>query len=95
MSSRKHYDAIVVGSGSAGSAAALSFLEEAQAAGKKNARLAIVEAGIEGERYGASRWTGAYLRFDKNNEFDPQWIKEVATTNRGLADLEYAMMCSS
>jgi tricarballylate dehydrogenase len=52
------YDAIIIGSGFAGTSAALSFVEEAAAAGKKNARVAVVEAGVKGERYGASRWTG-------------------------------------
>jgi glycine/D-amino acid oxidase-like deaminating enzyme len=70
MGSGKHHDAIVIGSGFAGTSAALSLVEEAQAAGKKNARVAVVEVGKEGERYGASRWTSAYLRLDRNNNFD-------------------------
>ena len=66
------YDLVVVGSGFAGSMTALNFLEEAKRLGKPG-RVALIEAGKEGERCGASRWTMAYLRLDKDNQFDSDW----------------------
>lgn len=82
------YDLIVVGSGFAGATTALSFLETCQKLSKPG-RLAVVEAGKNGERCGASRWTGAYLRLDKDLNFDSDWIKEMAQVSKGRADLEY------
>jgi glycine/D-amino acid oxidase-like deaminating enzyme len=49
-----NYDLIVVGSGFAGSMTALNFLEQSKKDGK-NARVALVEVGKQGERCGASR----------------------------------------
>lgn len=68
MASSTNYDLVVVGSGFAGSLATLSFLEECKK-NNKNGRVALVEVGKEGERCGASRWTMAYLRLDKNLDF--------------------------
>lgn len=42
----------------------LNFLEECKKLGKEG-KVALIEAGKEGERCGASRWTMAYLRLDK------------------------------
>ena len=52
-------------------------------------KVLLVEAGADGERCGASRWTGAYLRLDKDLKFDKAWKSYVNKTNRGLADLKY------
>lgn len=68
MASFKGYDLVVVGSGFAGSLATLSFLEQCKEQGKSG-RVALVEVGKEGERSGASKWTMAYLRLDKNLDF--------------------------
>ena len=68
------YDLVVVGSGFAGSMTTLNFLEECKRS-NKHGKVALIEAGKEGERCGASRWTMAYLRLDKDNNFDPDWIK--------------------
>lgn len=68
MASFKGYDLIVVGTGFAGTMTALNFLEEAKRL-KKPARVAIVEVAKEHERSGASKWTMAYLRLDKNLDF--------------------------
>jgi tricarballylate dehydrogenase len=82
------YDLIVVGSGFAGCMTTLNFLETCQRL-KKPARVALIEAGKDGERCGASRWTGAYLRLDKNLNFDEDWVKEMIQVSKGQADLEY------
>jgi len=68
MASFKGYDLVVAGSGFAGSMATLNFLEECKKQ-HKSGRVALVEVGKDGERCGASRWTMAYLRLDKNLDF--------------------------
>ena len=68
MASFKGYDLVVIGTGFAGTMTAINFLEEAKRL-NKNGRVAIVEAGKEDERSGASKWTMAYLRLDKNLDF--------------------------
>lgn len=68
MASFKGYDLIVIGSGFAGTMTTLNFLEECKRL-NKSGRVALVEAGKEGERSGASKWTMAYLRLDKNLDF--------------------------
>lgn len=82
------YDLIVVGSGFAGCMTTLNFLETCQRL-KKPGRVALVEAGKKGERCGASRWTGAFLRLDKDLEFDADWIQEMVQVSNGQADLDY------
>ncbi|TKA82398.1 hypothetical protein B0A55_01429 [Friedmanniomyces simplex] len=88
MASSKGYDLVVVGSGFAGSMATLNFLEECKKQ-HKSGRVALVEVGKDGERCGASRWTMAYLRLDKNLDFDEDWVKEMRLVSNGLADEEY------
>ncbi|KAG4438700.1 hypothetical protein IFR05_005827 [Cadophora sp. M221] len=82
------YDLVVIGSGFAGSMTTLNFLEQCKRDGKRG-RVALVEVGKEGERCGASRWTMAYLRLDRNNKFDSDWIKEMRLVSNGLADEDY------
>jgi tricarballylate dehydrogenase len=82
------YDLIVVGSGFAGSATALAFLETCKAQSKPG-RVLIVESGKDGERCGASRWTSAYLRLDKDNNLDPAWVNEMDRVSQGLHDKNY------
>lgn len=82
------YDLIVVGSGFAGCMTALNFLETCQRL-KKPGRVALVEAGKAGERCGASRWTGAFLRMGHDLAFDEDWIKEMIQVSDGQADLAY------
>ncbi|KAF2217339.1 hypothetical protein CERZMDRAFT_93392 [Cercospora zeae-maydis SCOH1-5] len=88
MASFKGYDLIVVGSGFAGSFATLSFLETCKREGKQG-RVALVEVGKDGERCGASRWTMAYLRLDKDLKFDKDWVKEMRRVSNGVADEDY------
>ncbi|KAK5190178.1 hypothetical protein LTR96_008145 [Exophiala xenobiotica] len=82
------YDLVVVGSGFAGSMTTLNFLEECKKLGKRG-KVALIEAGKDGERCGASRWTMAYLRLDKDNNFDLDWKHEMKRVSNGLADQEY------
>ncbi|KIX95970.1 uncharacterized protein Z520_08225 [Fonsecaea multimorphosa CBS 102226] len=79
------YDVVVVGSGFAGTTTTLRFLEECERLGKPG-KIAVVEAGKEGERCGASRWTQAVLRLTDDNVFDPDWKHRVSC---GLADQAY------
>ncbi|KAL6241617.1 hypothetical protein RBB50_011398 [Rhinocladiella similis] len=52
--SSPQYDLVVVGSGFAGSMTALNFLERCKALGK-HGKVALIEAGKDGERCGGSR----------------------------------------
>lgn len=67
---------------------ALNFLEECKRLGKTG-KVALIEAGKDGERCGASRWTMAYLRLDKDDQFDDKWKDEMALVSNGLADQDY------
>ncbi|THU99134.1 succinate dehydrogenase/fumarate reductase flavo protein subunit [Dendrothele bispora CBS 962.96] len=82
------YDLVVVGSGFAGCMTTLKCVETAKKLGK-SPKVLLVEAGIEEERPGASRWTQAFLRLDKDLNFDKRWPSIVHKTSRGLADMEY------
>lgn len=66
----------------------LNFLEECKRLDKKGT-VALIEAGKDGERCGASRWTMAYLRLDKDNRFDDKWKDEMHLVSNGLADQDY------
>lgn len=85
MASFKGYDLVVVGTGFAGTMATLNFLEECERS-KKNGRVALVEVGKEGERSGASKWTMAYLRLDKNLDFGR--LPSYPTMTLPLTDLK-------
>jgi len=82
------YDLVVVGSGFAGSMATLNFLETCKALHKVG-RVALIEVGRSDERCGASRWTMAYLRLDKDLRFDEDWKHEMKMVSKGEADQEY------
>ncbi|OAG02174.1 succinate dehydrogenase/fumarate reductase flavo protein subunit [Paraphaeosphaeria sporulosa] len=82
------FDLIVVGSGFAGCMTALNFLETSKKLGKTG-RVALIEVGKPDERCGASRWTMAYLRLDKDLGFDSDWKHEMALVSNGLADQSY------
>ena len=66
----------------------LNFLEQCKKLGRPG-KVCLIESGREDERCGASRWTMAYLRLDKNNDFDADWIKEMDLVGKGLCDVEY------
>lgn len=82
------YNVIVVGSGFAGSSATLSFLEQCEKDGS-DGRVALLEAGKKGERAGASRWTNAYLRLNRDKTLSKEWVNRMKEDCRGLSDLEY------
>jgi succinate dehydrogenase/fumarate reductase flavoprotein subunit len=82
------YDLIVVGSGFAGCMTTLNFLETCKRLNKRG-RVALLEVGKKGERCGASRWTGAFLRIGQDLTFDEDWIQEMIQVSNGQADLEY------
>lgn len=86
--SSDNYDLIVVGSGFAGCMTTFNFLETCKKL-NKSGRVALVEAGKADERCGASRWTMAYLRLDKNLDFDSDWKHEMKMVSKGEADMEY------
>ncbi|OQO09393.1 hypothetical protein B0A48_04791 [Cryoendolithus antarcticus] len=88
MASSTKYDLVVVGTGFAGCMATLAFLEQCKKDNKQG-KVALLEVGKEGERSGASKWTMAYLRLDKNLDFDEDWVKEMRLVSNGLADEEY------
>jgi hypothetical protein len=78
----------VDGSEFAGSKITFDFLEECKRS-NKTGKVALIEEGKEGEHCGASRWTMAYLRLDKGNNFDADWVKDMDLVSSGLADLKY------
>ena len=82
------YDLIVIGTGFAGCMTALNFLETSRRLPNPG-RVALVEAGKKDERCGASRWTGAFLRLDRNLDFDEDWISEMIQVSNNQADLAY------
>ncbi|MFE6779304.1 FAD-binding protein [Streptomyces sp. NPDC057702] len=83
-----HYDLIVVGFGAAGLSAALSYAEATEAR-EPAARIAVLERAERRERGGATRWTGAFLRVDRDRRLDTDWAGHVDRVSGGLADLAY------
>lgn len=83
------YDMVFVGSGFAGSAAALSFLEAAERAGRVG-RLALIESGKRGAWAGASRWSRPFLRLGRDNTLSRDWFDRAERDSLGLSDLEYS-----
>ena len=82
------YDVVVIGSGFAGSAAALSFLEAMEKAGRVG-RVALIEAGGKGRWPGASRWAKPFLALDRDNTLSRQRAATAGRERSSVADLEY------
>ncbi|WP_327673769.1 FAD-binding protein [Kitasatospora sp. NBC_00458] len=82
------YDLIVVGFGAAGLSAALSFAEATEGRDRP-VRIAVLERSGKEERGGATRWTGAFLRIDRQRQLDTDWAEHVHRVSGGLADLDY------
>lgn len=76
---------VVVGSGFAGSTAALSFLETTEKSGQVG-RVALIEAGKKGTWPGASRWTRPFMRLSNDNKLLRNRVEE---TEQDLSDLDY------
>lgn len=74
------YDVIVIGSGAAGLAAAVGFLE---ACGDTAGRALVVERGKEEEAPGNSRWTGGYLRMADHRTMAPDFLEDVFAFTAG------------
>ena len=82
------YDVVVVGSGFAGSTAALSFLEKTEEAGQVG-RVALIEAGKNGTWPGASRWTKPFLRLNRENALSSDWVEKQEQDSQGQWDLDH------
>jgi succinate dehydrogenase/fumarate reductase flavoprotein subunit len=78
------YDLVVVGSGFAGSTAALSFLEATERTGQVG-RVALIEAGKKGTWPGGSRWSRPFLRLDRDNKL----MRDRAEEAEQDRDLDY------
>lgn len=79
------YDMVVIGSGLAGSAAALSFLETTEKAGQAG-RVALIEVGKKGTWPGASRWARPFLGLNRDNTL---LRDRVGRVERSLSGLDY------
>ncbi len=79
---------VVIGSGFAGSAAMLSFLETTEKAGQAG-RVALIEVAKKGIWPGASRWAKPFLRLNRDNTLSRDWVNRVEQDCRGLSDLDY------
>lgn len=79
---------VVIGSGFAGSAATLSFLETTEEAGQAG-RVALIEVGGRGRWPGASRWAKPFLRLGRDNTLSHDWVRRMEQDSRGLSDLDY------
>ncbi|WP_435121791.1 FAD-binding protein [Amycolatopsis thermoflava] len=88
MNTPQSYDLVVVGSGAAGLAAAVSYAE-ATADRAQRPRIALLERSTEDQRGGATRWTGAFLRITEERKLDPDWPDHVKRVSGGLSDYEY------
>jgi tricarballylate dehydrogenase len=88
MGSDNVYDLVVVGCGAAGLSAAISHAEVASETGRE-ARIAVLERATKEERGGATKWTTAGFRVDKDFKLDPLWVGRVQEVSNGLSDLEY------
>lgn len=79
------FDLVVIGHGAAGLAAAVTYLESADA----DAHVAVLERSTREQRGGATRWTGAFLRIDNEHNFDDTYSDRLTETSGGRADLDY------
>ncbi|MDJ0420252.1 FAD-binding protein [Rhodococcus opacus] len=88
MTSSTNYDLIVVGSGAAGLAAALTYAE-ADHDGDPPHRIAVLERSKKEDRGGATRWTGAFLRVNEDHRFDPDYADHLDRVSGGRVDTAY------
>lgn len=79
------YDLVVIGCGAAGLSAAVSYAGAVDGP----TRVAVLERASEGERGGATRYTGAWFKITEDRKLDPKFVGEMEEFSRGLADLAY------
>lgn len=78
----QNYDLIVVGSGGAGLAAAVSYLQEMESNPAKT-RVALIERGSSTSVPGNSRWTGGYLRMADEKSMAPDFLSDMKSFAEG------------
>jgi tricarballylate dehydrogenase len=79
----EQHDIVVVGTGVAGTAAAVAALEQ-----NADLDLALVERAPEGEHGGNSRWTGAYMRLQGDGSPVDGFLEDAMTFSKGKSDRE-------
>lgn len=84
--SSEPWDLLVVGSGVAGLAAAVSYLEACQGMQGPPRRVAVLERGTEEEQPGNSRWTGAFLRMKDTRTVAEGFVEDLAAFAEGGLD---------
>lgn len=82
------YDMVVIGSGFAGTAATLSFLETTEKIGQSG-RVALIEAGKKGIWSEASRWARPFLRLNRDNTLAHDRVDRMEHDRRSPSELEY------
>ena len=91
MNSSEAFDIIIVGSGAAGTAAAVSACETLEALDKKT-NVAIVERGNEINWGGNSRWTGANFQMTEKDRVNSTLYQDLIEDSQGMFDKESASM---
>lgn len=82
-------DLLVIGTGVAGTAAALSAAEGAQELGRSDLRITILEKTSEDNWGGNSRWTTANFRMTDEDHLYPSFEEDVIRDSQGKVDREY------
>lgn len=80
------YDLIVVGSGAAGLAGAVTFLEQSG----DDRRVLVLERGTEAAQPGNSRWTGGFLMMPSAESVASDFVETLMLFERGGIDREPA-----
>ena len=83
MTDRTDYDVIVVGSGAAGLAAALSHLQHAP-----GSRVAVLERTTKDRRGGNTAWTGSFFRLEADGTPSADFVARMHDLSRGESDPE-------
>ena len=81
----KAYDIVIVGSGAAGLAAALSAAESARETGK-NVSIALLERAGEAERGGNTRYSPSYMRLDAPDRLAAGFEDDMLVVSGGRSD---------
>ncbi|MGI0092409.1 MAG: FAD-dependent oxidoreductase [Nitrososphaerales archaeon] len=84
----REYDAIIVGAGAAGMAAALSAAETAKHLGHEY-RITVLERSGESDWGGNSRWTTSNFRMIDEDHLYPTFEEDIIRDSKGKASKEY------